>query len=86
MGNLNDAIVEAAKIANLDEYGIRKYPKYKTGFERFMEDFGGASTKAKQDFIEEEVGAEAYSILKQFKSTIEQKGIQARMPFVLDIK
>lgn len=86
LGNLNDAIAEAAKMANIDEYGIKKFPRYKTGFERLMEDLGGASAKAKQDFIEEEVGAEAYSILKQFKSTMEQKGIQARMPFVLDIK
>lgn len=86
LGNLNDAIAEAAKMANLEEYGIRKFPKYKTGFERLMEDLGGASAKAKQDFIEEEVGAEIYSILKQFKSATEQKGIQARMPFVLDIK
>jgi len=86
LGNLNDAIAEAAKMSNLDTYGIRKYPKYKTGFERLMEDVGGASTKAKQDFLKEEVGAEVYSILKQFKSVTEQKGIQARMPFVLDIK
>lgn len=86
LGNLNDAIAEAAKMTNLDEYGIKKFPRYKTGLERLMEDFGGASAKAKQDFIEEEVGAEAYSILKQFKSAMEQKGIQARMPFVLDIK
>lgn len=86
LGNLNDAIAEAAKMTNLDEYGIKKFPRYKTGFERLMEDLGGASAKAKQDFIEEEVGAEAYSILKQFKSSMEQKGIQARMPFVLDIK
>ncbi len=86
LGNLNDAIAEAAKMTDLDEYGIKKFPRYKTGFERLMEDFGGASAKAKQDFIEEEVGAEAYSILKQFKSAMEQKGIQARMPFVLDIK
>jgi len=86
LGNLNDAIAEAAKMANLDEYGIKKFPRYKTGFERLMEDLGGASAKAKQDFIEEEVGAEVYSIMKQFKSAMEQKGIQARMPFVLDIK
>lgn len=86
LGNLNDAIAEAAKMAELEDYGIRKYPKYKTGFERFMEDMGGVSTKAKKSFIEEEIGTEAYSILKQVKSVMDQKGIQARMPFVLDIK
>ena len=86
LGNLNDAIVEAAKMAELKEYGIKKFPRYKTGFERLMEDMGGVSTKSKKSLIEEEIGVEAYSILKQVKSAMEQKGVQARMPFVLDIK
>lgn len=86
LGNLEDAIVEAAKMAEVEEYGIKKFPKYKSGFEKLMEDLGGASAEAKQSFIEEEIGSEAYSILKQVKSAMEQKGAQARMPFVLDIK
>ena len=86
LGNLEDAIAEAAKMAELTEYGVRKYPKYKSGFERLMEDLGGASTKLKSNMIEGEIGIEAYSILKEVKSALEQKGIQARMPFVLDIK
>lgn len=86
LGNLDDALEEAAKMANLDTYGIRKYPKYKTGFERLMEDMGGAGAKLKQKLIKDEIGQEAYSILKEFKSVMEQKGIQARMPFELNIK
>lgn len=86
LGNLEDAIAEAAQMAELKDYGIKKYPKYKTGFERFMEDLAGAGVKAKQDFIEKEIGTKGYSILKQIKSTMEQEGVQARMPFVLDIK
>lgn len=86
LGNLEDAIAEAAQMAKLKEYGIKKFPKYKTGFERLMEDLGGAGAKAKQDFIEQEIGIEAYSVLKQVKAAMEQKGIQARMPFVLHIK
>ncbi len=86
LGNLDDAIAEAAELADITEYGIRKYPKYKTGFERLMDDLGGASAKAKQEAIEDEIGAEAYAILKQLKSVMEQKGIQARMPFILEIK
>lgn len=86
LGNLDDAIAEAANMAELEDYGIKKYPKYKSGFEQFMEDFGGASLKAKGNFIEQEIGHEAYSILKQVKSVMERKGVQARMPFLLDIK
>ncbi len=86
LGNLEDAIVEAANMAELKDYGIKKFPKYKTGFERIIEDLGGAGAKAKQNLIEEEIGTEAYSILKQVKTVLDQEGIQARMPFVLDIK
>ena len=86
LGNLEDAIAEAAKMAELTEYGVKKFPRYKSGLERFMEDLGGASAKVKQDFIEDEIGAEAYSILKQVKSAMKQQGVQARMPFILDFK
>lgn len=86
LGNLDDAIVEAAKLAKVEEYGIKKLPRYKSGFEKLMEDFGGVSAETQQQFIEEEIGLEAYAILKQVKTALEQKGVQARMPFVLDIK
>mgnify|MGYP000185296044 CR=1 FL=1 len=86
LGNLEDAIAEAAKMADLEEYGIRKLPKYKSGFERMLEDLSGAGVKAKQELIEDEIGTEAYSILKEVKSAMEQEGIQARMPFILNIK
>ncbi len=86
LGNLDDAIQEAAKLADIEEYGIRKFPKYKSGLEQILEDMSGASTQTKERFIEEEIGVEAYTILKQVKSAMEQKGVQARMPFVLDIK
>ena len=86
LGNLEDAIEEAAKMADLKTYGIKKFPKYKSGFERLMEDLGGIGAKTKQRLIEDEIGVEAYDVLKQVKSAMEQKGIQARMPFILNIK
>ncbi len=86
LGNLDDAIAAAAKMAELEEYGIKKLPRYKTGIEKLMEDLGGAAAKTKEGLIEQEIGESAYSILKQLKSAIDQKGVQARMPFVLDIK
>ncbi|NJB70891.1 protease-4 [Saonia flava] len=86
LGGLDDAIEEAAAMVGLDTYGIKSYPKYKSSLERFMENYASTSTKVKQSFIEEEIGVEAYSILKEVKSAMKQEGIQARMPFVLNIK
>lgn len=86
LGNLDDAIAAAAEMAGLDDYGIRKYPKYKSDFERLMEDLGGAKAKIGQSIIQEEIGSEAYQLLKEFKQLGKQEGIQAKMPFRLNIK
>lgn len=86
LGSLEDAIEAAAEMADLEYYGIRKYPKYKSGFEKFMEDFSSAKTKITSSMIEEEIGSEAYKILKEFKQFSEKKDIQAKMPFSLNIK
>ncbi|WP_405399283.1 signal peptide peptidase SppA [Maribacter sp. Asnod2-G09] len=86
LGNLDDAIEAAAELASLSSYGVKKFPKYKSGFERFMEDLEGASLQIKDNLLKDEIGDEAYKVLKELQSFKEQKGIQARMPFVLDIK
>lgn len=86
LGGLEDAIEEAASLAGLDGYKIRNYPKYKSGFERFMEDYASTGAKARQSLIQDEIGIEVYSILKEVKLAMEQKGVQARMPFILNIK
>ncbi|WP_338039275.1 signal peptide peptidase SppA [Maribacter litopenaei] len=85
LGTLEDAIAEAAKLAEIESFGIRKYPKYKSGFERFMEDISGAGAKAKENLIKEEIGETPYQILKDIKSFMNRKGVQARMPFTLNI-
>jgi protease-4 len=86
LGTLEDAIAAAANLAEIDTYGIRKYPKYKSGFERFMEDLEGATVQLKKKIIIDEIGEESYLVLKDLKSSMEQKGVQARMPFIMNIK
>ena len=86
LGSLDDAIDAAAELAGLTSFGIRKYPKYKSEFERFMEDLGGAKAAIGNWAIKEQLGTEAYGILKEFKTISEQKGIQAKLPFSLNIK
>ena len=86
LGTLDDAIAAAADMAELEDYGIRKYPKYKSGFERLMEDFGSVKVDIGESIIQEEIGLEAYEILKEFKQFTKQEGVQAKMPFSLNIK
>lgn len=86
LGTLEDAVAAAAEMAGLSEYGVRKYPKYKSGFERLMEDLGGASAKAKEDMVRAELGEGLYNAWKALKLGMDQEGIQAKMPFILNIK
>lgn len=86
IGGLEDAIAEAASLAGIESYSIRKLPRYKSGFERFMEDLGGASAEVREVLMEQELGEEAYGILKEIRSAINQKGIQTRMPFTINIR
>ncbi|MEA1784721.1 signal peptide peptidase SppA [Arenibacter sp. GZD96] len=86
LGGLEDALGAAAEMANLDAYSIKNFPKYKSGFEQLMENLEGSRATIMQRFIEDEIGIETYHLLKEVKFALEQKGIQARLPFVLSIK
>mgnify|MGYP001828093703 FL=1 len=86
IGGLEDAIAEAASLAGIENYSLRKLPRYKSDFERLMEDLSGASTEIRETAIEKELGAEAYGILKEIRATLNQKGIQARMPFSINVR
>ncbi|MCX2719084.1 signal peptide peptidase SppA [Lentiprolixibacter aurantiacus] len=86
IGGLEDAIAEAARLADLESFSIRKLPRYKSDFERFMEDIGSASTEIREATLENELGTEAYGIVKEIRAALNQKGIQARMPFTINVR
>lgn len=85
LGGLDDAIAEAASLAGISSFGLHKYPKYKSGFARLMEDFGGAGAHG-ETLVKSELGAELYATYREVISALNQKGIQARLPFILNIK
>jgi len=86
LGNLEDAIAAAAEMAELENFGIRKYPRYRSDFEKLMDDLSGVKAKMGSSLIKEEIGEEAYETLKVLKKMTTQQGIQARMPYTLNIK
>ncbi|NJB36184.1 signal peptide peptidase SppA [Croceivirga sp. JEA036] len=86
LGNLEDAIAAAAELAELKEFGIKKYPKFKSEFEQMMEGLSGAKVKLGEQIIKEELGADNYMRLKEIKAFTEKRGIQARLPYDLNIK
>ena len=46
----------------------------------------GVKAKIGESIIEEEIGTEAFTLLKEFKQFTKQEGVQAKMPFSLKIK
>jgi protease-4 len=85
LGSLDDAIKIAANLAEIETYRTTNYPRFKVDFEDAFNPFS-LSVKAKENLLKEELGLENYNIYKSMKQFIDVKGIQARMPFVLEIK
>ena len=81
MGGLEDAIKSAVELAELEDFRIIDLPKQKDPFEQIIEELMG-QTRIK--FLENELG-ENYRYYNYIRKISEYKGIQARLPFELDI-
>lgn len=80
-GGLRDAIKVAARMAKLDDYRLISLPAQKDPFTQIMEDISGNPSESK---IKEQFGI-FYPFYKeiQYLSTI--NGVQARMPYTIEI-
>jgi protease-4 len=84
IGGLDDAIAEAAKIAKIKSYSTQNYPEYEKNFNDILSHLPFA--KSKEAFIKEEIGEENYLLIEQVKRLQKQKGVQAMIPFGINIK
>ena len=84
IGGLNDAIAEAARIAKIKTYSTQNYPEYEKTFSDIFSNLPFAQSK--EAFIKEEIGEENYLLLEQVKKFQRQHGVQAVLPFGLNIK
>ncbi|PJJ09499.1 protease-4 [Flavobacterium sp. 1] len=84
IGNLNDAIKEAASLSKIKDYSTQNFPEYEKDFADIFAKLPFA--KSKEALIKEEIGEENYFLLQQVKKVQLQKGIQARMPFEISIQ
>jgi len=82
-GSLDTAIKEAAKLAKIEKYSTENYPKRKDSFEEFMDNLQGKNTEAA---IAKELGSDGIRIYKEIKMMNEQKGIQLRLPYDIQIQ
>ncbi len=82
LGGLNDAISIAAKKANLTTYRTVALPEQKEFFEKLVEDL---NAEAKVYFAKQQLG-ESYLYLGMFNDLAKQKGIVAKIPFMIEIE
>jgi len=85
LGSLEDAVKVAAELAEVSDYRTTEYPRFKKDFKDAFKPFS-LTAEVKEYLIKEELGLENYTIYKSIKQFSELKGIQARMPFVIEIK
>ena len=80
-GGLDKAIEIAVEKAGLDHYRIVELPKLKDPFEQIVSELTG---QASISILKKEIGVN-YKYYEYIKRTVENNGIQARMPFTMEI-
>lgn len=85
LGNLEDAIVIAAELANITDYKTADYPKFQKDLKDVFKPTSFIKA-SKEQILKEELGIENYEIYKTLREFSKLKGVQARMPFKIKIK
>lgn len=85
LGNLNDAIKIAAELAKVETYKVRNYPNYKKDLKEAFS-FSPFAKVSKEEILKETLGDENYQLYNNINQMKKLKGIQARMPYILQIK
>ena len=81
-GGLNKAIEIAAEMAELDNYQIKGLPKQIDPIDELLSDLTG---QASTYMLKRELGSE-YIYYKKLQETLRSQGIQARVPFNLEVE
>jgi protease-4 len=83
LGGLEDAIKVAADLVDIDEYRVRSYPDYKKELKDMV---SGPFGSVKQQILEDEIGIENLKIYNRIQQFGDWKGLQTRLPFLLEIR
>jgi protease-4 len=82
LGGLQDCIKAVAAIAGIDDYAVTELPKMIDPFEKLV---GSLSGKTEEQTLQSVLGSN-YKTYKELKSLSNMKGVQARLPFLMEIK
>jgi protease IV len=86
IGGLDAAIKYAAKLGKTSSYRTENYPEYEKSFDDLLANFTGMEMfKTKEQLLKEQLGEEGFQMLEQIKRVKSRKGIQAMMPYEIEI-
>lgn len=83
-GSLDDAVDGAAELAGLVDFRVTEYPRYEKDLKDAFSIF--PFMRIKDKMIEEELGTTNYKIYKEIRNLSQYQGIQAIVPYTIDIK
>ena len=81
MGGLEDAIKGAAELAGISDYTVKELPVIEDPYLKLLSQLGG---EVRMKILRKELGESVryYDMVQEIK---EMSGIQARLPYVIDI-
>jgi protease IV len=85
IGGLDVALDYAASLVKMKEYKTQNFPIYEKDLSDYLGSLGVPFMKTKESFIKEEVGEENYKVIQQLRKIQAKKGIQASLPFEINI-
>jgi protease-4 len=80
-GGLEDAIRGAAELAGIQNYAVKELPELEDPYTKLLSQLGG---DVKMKILYNELGESAV-LLNRLKDIREMSGIQARLPYIIDI-
>ncbi len=85
IGGLDSALEYAASLVKIKEYKTQNFPIYEKDFGDYLGSLGVPFMKTKENFIKEELGEENYKVIEQIRRIQSKKGVQASLPFEINI-
>jgi protease-4 len=87
LGDYDDALHLAAKRAGIkgDDYRVQRLPRRKSAFENLLTMFDGDSDESKARALKAELGP-LYPVYTQYQQLLQMRGVQARLPYELEVK
>ncbi len=86
IGGLDDALKYAASVAKIKEYKTMTFPIYEKDFHDYLSNLGVPFMKTRESIIKNEIGNDNYKIIEQIRNAQARKGVQASLPFEINIK